>query len=170
MERGLLNKNKKSILLVDDDETVLKTLEKYLNLRGYTVGTAKTGKEAIQKSQRCPFNLAILDVNLPDMSGAEVLVAIDKAEPQMKKIMLTGYPDLVNGNEAINKRADACLIKPVEPARLSELIEQKLAEQTQELAASRKQLLKAANDKNKLKNMNRRILDKLSQFITFRIG
>ena len=127
-----MTQNKKSVLLVDDDETILNAFREYLGLKGYTVETAKTGHEAIQKSKHCFFNLAILDIKLPDMNGTEVLVAIDNAKPGMKKIMLTGYPDLVEGNVAISNHADAYLMKPVELTRLVQLIEQKLAEQAQE--------------------------------------
>jgi len=153
-----VTQNKKSILLVDDDETVLNALGKYLGLKGYAVETAKTGNEAIQKSKHDFFNLAILDIKLPDMSGTKVLVTIDDVEPNMKKIMLTGYPDLVEGNAAIYSRADAYLIKPVEPARLAQLIEQKLVEQAQEVETEQKKAVKAVKDENKKQRMNARAL------------
>jgi DNA-binding NtrC family response regulator len=162
-----LNQNCKCILLVDDDETVLKTLGKYLELKGFTVETAKTGREAIQKSQRCFFNLAILDVNLPDMNGADLLVVIDKSKPEMKKIMLTGYPDLIEGNEAIDNRADACLIKPIEPSKISQLIEQKLIEQKHELEMGRKCLLKTVKDQEKQPESTKKGFGKISQTIMF---
>jgi len=72
--------------------------------------------------------------------------------------MLTGYPDLVEGNAAICSRADAYLIKPVEPARLAQLIEQKLVEQAQEVETEQKKAVKAVKDENKKQRMNARAL------------
>ena len=158
-----MNQNKKSILLVDDDETVLKALGRYLDSKGYKVETAKTGREAIQKSQKDFFNIAILDIKLPDMSGTEVLATLDNSEPEMKKIMLTGYPDLVEGNVIITNRADAYLMKPVEPSRLAQLIEQKLVEQAQELEEERKKTVKAVQNENKKQDINQNRSDKTTQ-------
>lgn len=68
-----MSRNRKRILVVDDDEEVRKTLLSYLTLKGYDVDIAKTGHEAIEKSEKRFFNLAVLDIKLPDMEGTELL-------------------------------------------------------------------------------------------------
>ena len=124
-------KNKPSILIVEDDTKIRETLETILQQKGYNTDTAKNGKEAMQKSKTKFFNLALLDVKLPDMEGTKLLTTIHENLPKMMKIMVTGYPSLENAVEALNQGADAYVIKPVQPKKLLALIEEKLAEQRQ---------------------------------------
>jgi DNA-binding NtrC family response regulator len=144
-----LKQGKKTILVVDDDETVLKSISKYLASKGYGVETATTGREAVEKSKKCFINLAILDIRLPDMDGTELLTRMTETEPKMKKIMLTGYPSLENAAESVNKQADAYILKPVDLKKLSRVIEQKLVEQEQELKMDRKQLVTYIKSRDK---------------------
>jgi len=122
-------KKKKSILVVDDDETVLKSLKDILQSNGYRVDTAKTGKEAIEKSERRFYNLALLDIVLPNMQGTKLLTKMHRTTPKMMKIMVTGYPSLQNAVESLNLGADAYVVKPVSPEELLRVVEDKLKEQ-----------------------------------------
>ena len=124
-------KNKPSILIVEDDANIRETLETILQQKGYDTDTAKNGKEAMQKSETKFFNMALLDIKLPDMEGTKLLTTIHENLPKMMKIMITGYPSLENAVEALNQGADAYVIKPVQPKKLLALIEEKLAEQRQ---------------------------------------
>jgi len=126
-----LAKNKPSILIVEDDANIRETLETILQQKGYDTDTAKNGKEAMQKSETKFFNMALLDIKLPDMEGTKLLTTIHENLPKMMKIMITGYPSLENAVEALNQGADAYVIKPVQPKKLLALIEEKLAEQRQ---------------------------------------
>jgi len=139
----------KSILIVDDDETILRSIRDYLALKGYDVETAKTGKEAIEKSNKHFFNLAILDIKLPDMDGTELLTKIHDTEPRMVKIILTGYGNFGNAVDSVNKRANAYLVKPIEPKKLLEIIEKKLNEQDEELRMDRKKLIAYMESRDK---------------------
>jgi DNA-binding NtrC family response regulator len=132
---------KDSILVVDDDEAVCEKIADYLKLKGYAVQTAKTGREAVEKSKNCFFNLAVLDIRLPDMEGTALLSEMSETEPRMKKIMLTGYPSLNNAAESVNRRADAYLMKPVDLKKLLRVIEEKLTEQQADLTMDRKKLV-----------------------------
>jgi two-component system nitrogen regulation response regulator NtrX len=122
---------KKSILIVEDDEAIAQNLKDILQLEDYSVDTAETGQKAIQKSKAKFYNLALLDIKLPDMKGTKLLTAMHENLPKMVKIMVTGYPSLENAVEALNHGADAYVIKPVEPEKLLALIKEKLAEQSQ---------------------------------------
>jgi len=126
-----LSKNKPSILIVEDDTNIRETLKTILQQKGYNTDTAKNGKEAIQKSKAQFFNLALLDIKLPDIEGTKLLTTMHKTLPKMMKIMITGYPSLENAVEALNQGADAYIIKPVKPEKLLALIEEKLEEQSQ---------------------------------------
>jgi DNA-binding NtrC family response regulator len=101
------------ILVVDDDESIRKTLATILEERGYVVDTAKNGKEAIEKSNTRFYNLALIDIRLPDMEGTKLLTAMKETTPKMVKIIMTGYPSLQNAIEAVNKDADTYMLKPL---------------------------------------------------------
>lgn len=127
---------KKRILVVDDDDAILSSVATILQLKGYNVDTAETGRQAIEKSQSQFFNLALLDIKLPDMEGTSLLVKMHQTTPRMMKIMLTGYPSLENAVAALNLGADAYLLKPVNPKDLLKVVEEKLTEQSEAEALS----------------------------------
>lgn len=124
-------KNKPSVLIVEDDANIRVPLSTILQQKGYKTDTAKNGKEAIQKSKAKFYNLALLDIKLPDMEGTKLLTTMHENTPKMVKIMVTGYPSLENAVEALNHGADAYVIKPVKTEKLLALIEEKLEVQRQ---------------------------------------
>ncbi|MCW3984852.1 MAG: response regulator [Candidatus Bathyarchaeota archaeon] len=91
--------------------------------------TARNGREAIQKSKAKFFNLALIEIKLPDMEGTELLTTIHNTLLKVVKIMITGYPSLENAVKALNLGADAYIIKPVKHPKLLALIKEKLEEQ-----------------------------------------
>ncbi len=108
-----MSKRKNVILIVDDDKTIRDTSAAILEQEGYDVDTAESGAEAIEKSKKKFFDLALVDVRLPDMYGTELLNAMRETTPKMAKIILTGYPSMQNAITAVNEGADAYLLKPV---------------------------------------------------------
>jgi len=126
-----LMKDKPSVLIVEDDANIRETLSTIFQQKGYNTDTAKNGREAIQKSKAKFFNLALLDIKLPDTEGTKLLTTMPKNVPKMVKIVITGYPSLENAVEALNHGADAYIIKPFKPQNLLALIEEKLEEQSQ---------------------------------------
>jgi len=105
--------NEKRIIVIDDDESVVKTIAMILRLRGYAVDTAGTGKEAVAKSKLNSYNLALIDFRLPDVEGTDLLTTMRETTPPMVKIMLTGYPSSENRAKALERHADGFLVKPV---------------------------------------------------------
>jgi DNA-binding NtrC family response regulator len=126
-----LTENKPSILIVEDDANIRKTINTILQQNGYETDTAENGREAIQKSKGKFFNLALLDIKLPDMEGTKLLISMHETQPKMMKIMVTGYPSVENAVDALNYGADAYVIKPFKPEKLLELIGEKLVEQSE---------------------------------------
>jgi two-component system response regulator AtoC len=101
------------ILVVDDDESIRKVLSAVLEENGYSVDTAASGSEAVEKSEANFYNLALIDIRLPDMEGTALLKAMKDTVPAMVKIIVTGYPSLANAMEAVNRGADAYILKPL---------------------------------------------------------
>ena len=120
------------ILVIDDEESIRRTISMTLEKAGYTVDTAENGKEATRKAAENFYNLALIDIRLPDMEGTDLLTALGETTPKMVKIILTGYPALQNAVTAINKGVDAYLIKPVNTEELLKLIKELLDRQRQE--------------------------------------
>jgi DNA-binding NtrC family response regulator len=114
------------ILLVDDDETILESLQLLLEDEGYVVETATTGTMAIAKTFEKVFNLAIVDWRLPDTEGTKLIGKFKETIPKMGKIMLTGYPSMQNAIDSVNNKADAFFQKPVSiKTLLSKIVELK---------------------------------------------
>jgi DNA-binding response OmpR family regulator len=113
---------KKSILVVDDDKAILRTLWRVLFKNGYEVDTAETAGEALEKMKIKQYDLAIIDVILPDLRGTELLV---KAKEELKstvKFIITGYPTGEIGAKARDYGADAFILKPVKITELLSVI------------------------------------------------
>jgi DNA-binding NtrC family response regulator len=120
------------ILVVDDDESIRKVLATILEEEGYTVDTAKNGKEAVTKSRKNVHNLALIDIRLPDIEGTKLLAKLKDTTPKMRKIIITGYPSIQNAIEALNKGADAYILKPFDLDRVLATIKEQLKEQREE--------------------------------------
>lgn len=121
--------DKKKILIVDDDKTILTSFSEILQSKGYSIDTAESGTEAISKTDKDFFNLVLLDIKLPDMEGIDLLNAIRETSPRMMKIVVSGYASLENSVAALNRGADAYLIKPVDPEELVRIVGEKLKKQ-----------------------------------------
>ena len=120
------------ILVVDDDERIRKTMRFILENEGYIVDLATTGNEAIEMAQKAAYNVALLDILLPDMEGIELLKLMKNNVPKTRKIMVTGYPSMQNAISALNKKADAYLVKPVAVEKLLNLVKAQLQLQKEE--------------------------------------
>ena len=121
--------NRKRILIVDDDKAILNSFKDILQSEGYIIDTAETGQEALEKTEAQSYNLALLDIKLPDIQGMELLVEMHEGTPKMMKIMVTGHATLENAVESLNLGADAYITKPVKPEELLRVVGEKLKEQ-----------------------------------------
>jgi DNA-binding NtrC family response regulator len=120
------------ILVVDDDERITATLQAILENEGYAVDVAATGTEAIRKSKNAVYNVALIDIKLPDMEGTDLLTLMRDSIPKVRKIIITGYPSMQNAIEAVNKEADAYLMKPVDVDNLIRIVGEQLKLQKEE--------------------------------------
>lgn len=105
---------KESIIVVDDDEITCRSLELVFIRKGYESEIARTGSEAIEKVRNRFFNIALLDIKLPDIEGTELLKTLKKIRPLMSVIMITGYASLNTAVKAMNDGASGYINKPVD--------------------------------------------------------
>lgn len=110
--------NPRNVLVVDDDEDMLNILAEGLRKEEHQVTTAGTGAEALERLEEQLFDLAVLDLKLPDISGVQVLQAIRERNPEAKVVIITGYASLETAVEALRGGAYDYVSKPV---RMEEL-------------------------------------------------
>ena len=133
------------ILIVDDNREIRTILEEYLREEGYAAQGAGDGNEALAKHGESPFDLIITDLNMPGMTGMELIKAISEEESTTEFIIITGYASLDSAIEAVKAGAFDYIVKPF---RIEEL----------------RVVIKNARDKIMLKKANKQLFDKLRSF------
>ncbi len=118
----------KKILVIEDDQEVLKMLLDYLRLLGYEPKGAEDGLNGLKALRSSTFDAVITDITMPYVSGIGIISIIKKDHPQIPVIAITGFGEEVEAL-AQEKHADAVLSKPFEMKELKELIERLLANQ-----------------------------------------
>jgi DNA-binding response OmpR family regulator len=121
---------------VDDDEIIRTTFTEILQQEGYDVDVAEDGAQAIDKSNSKLFDVALVDMRLPDMLGTDLLDKMRKTTPKMAKIMVTATPTLGNAIAAVNRGADGYITKPVVPDDLLAAIREQLQKRDEEATYS----------------------------------
>lgn len=118
------------ILVVDDEEAQRTLLAGFLEKKDYTVTTAASGKEAIEKNRTAGFDLAILDLKMPEIDGVETMAKMKEIDPETDFIILTGYGTVESAVEAMKLGAYDYLNKPINLDELELMIERIHEEQT----------------------------------------
>ena len=129
------------ILIVDDDESIREVLTSILTDEGYVVEAVDTGEKAVKATHEKFYNLALIDIRLPDIEGTKLLTKLKDTVPKMRKIIITGYPTLQNAIEAVNKGADAYIIKPIDMEETLKVIREQLQKQAEEKKYSEQKIV-----------------------------
>ena len=102
------------VLVVDDDPQVRELLREFLTPKDYEVIEAATGEEGIRRAREDRPHLVLLDINLPDKSGLDVLREIKASNPEMGVIMVTAIQEEEVGREAMQNGAFDYITKPLD--------------------------------------------------------
>ena len=135
-----------NILIIDDDKGMCRTLSRIFEMDGYKIATANTGLSGADCVKENSFNIAILDIKLPDINGVKLLEIIKKIAPDLSVIMMTAYASTENAIEALNRGADAFVTKPFDIEELRAVVrksieKQRLAKEKQRLENELKESL-----------------------------
>lgn len=133
------------ILIVDDNREIRTILEEYLKEEGYVADGAGDAEKALARHAEAPYDLIITDLNMPGMTGIELIKEIAKTGGTTEFIIITGYASLDTAIEAVKAGAYDYLVKPF---RIEEL----------------KVVIKNARDKITLQKANKQLFDKLKSF------
>ena len=120
---------KERILIVDDDEGTRRSLSLIFDKKRYETETADTGREALEKIREKFFNLAILDIKLPDMEGVELIAPLKERHPDTVVIMATAYASVETAVRALNDGASAYIVKPMNMDEVLATIKETLEKQ-----------------------------------------
>ena len=142
----------KTILIVDDEDRLRLSLSLILQKESYRVETAANAEEARDCLRLREYDLMFLDLNMPGISGIDLLAEVHRQAPDMPVLILTAYGALESAIKAIRLGARDYLIKPVEPVviltRVAEILaeseqparKKEIVEQIQELLAELKNM------------------------------
>ncbi len=101
------------LLIVDDDQNACYTLSDIFQDKGYIVEAASTGKGAIDKVKKTEFNVALIDIKLPDMDGTALLKQFKRIKPDIVCLIITGHAALQNVISALKEGASGYFVKPL---------------------------------------------------------
>jgi len=110
------------VLLIDDEETLLEYLAKRLLKMGFTVKATFSGPEAIEAAKGEHFDVAVVDLKMPDMDGVETQRRLREVQPFLQCIVLTGHGSIESALESGQEEAFDYLMKPVDYDKLVDVI------------------------------------------------
>jgi DNA-binding NtrC family response regulator len=119
-----------NVLVVDDDKEIRNTLIAILESENYLVQTAESGKKAIRLCEKTTFDVALIDIELPDIKGTELLHILKEKQPKMVRIIITGHPSIENAAKSVNEKADGYIMKPFDIQELLAIIKKLVDEKT----------------------------------------
>ena len=116
------------VLLVDDEDEMVTALAERLSLRGIEADWVSSGEDAIARVTDEKYDIVVLDVKMPGMSGLETMEQIQRLQPQTKVIFLTGHGSVSDFNSCIEAGACFYLMKPTDIEVLIEKMNEALKE------------------------------------------
>lgn len=116
------NRPQKRILWVDDEIDLLKPHLLFLQARGYHVDAISNGDDALELMREAPYDLVLLDEQMPGRSGLEVLVVMRRTDPHQRVVMVTKSEEDHTMTEAIGRRVDDYLVKPTSPRQVLSVV------------------------------------------------
>ena len=135
------------VLVIDDETSVCQGCKRIFEEEGCSVETALSGKEGLDKAREEFFDVIVIDLKMPDISGMEVLRNIKQEQPDVAVIMITGYASVPNAIEAMKLGAEDYLPKPFTPDEISLVMERALRRKrgVKEGVINKEEVLKVLN-------------------------
>ncbi|HGY55875.1 MAG TPA: response regulator [Caldithrix abyssi] len=115
-------KSETSVLIVDDEKPIVRTLKKYLEMEKYKVITASSAEEGFQLYQNYSPRIILIDIQLPGVSGIELLDLIRSKDQNTEIIIISGHGTMDTAVEAMRRQASDFLTKPIELDALGQTV------------------------------------------------
>ncbi|MBC8218832.1 MAG: PAS domain S-box protein, partial [Planctomycetes bacterium] len=180
MEEKVRSKRNESLLIVEDDESQLRTLTAIMEEEGFEVIGCSTATEAIEHIKHLDIGVVILDLRLPDLSGTQLLDRLAGATDKIRVIINTAYSSYESAKEALNFGAFAYVEKAGDPDELlryvhrafqaslrsyADELETAVAERTHDLLQANELLNKKIKEQEKTENLRRQERDKAQKYL-----
>ena len=124
------------VLLVDDDHHIRIMLKAFLETRGYRVELAVNGQDALTKLGEADYDIVVVDYNMPEVDGLEVLRHTRQSWPSLPVVLMTGGGrSAITAQAIVELGAEACLLKPFDLQTLDETLAEALSPQLKPLIA-----------------------------------
>ncbi len=111
------------VLVVDDDPQVCKTVGLILQEHGYHVQSYTQPRQALQAVRKSPFDIALIDIKMPDLTGLELVEKIKEEDPRVATIVMTAYPDIQTAAETMRLGSRDYITKPFREEQLLTAVE-----------------------------------------------
>jgi DNA-binding NtrC family response regulator len=111
-----------TVLVVDDDENIIAAFQDFFRREHYTMISASSSAEALQKIKGRTIDLLVTDIRLQYQSGVSLFLQLKAMYPDLSVIVITGYPDAIKEQEVVALGAKCLLLKPLDLNRLREAI------------------------------------------------
>jgi len=130
-----MSESKIKLLVVDDEVRFLTTLTQRLSLRDFAVTPVTSGPEALDRAAEQEFDLALVDLKMPGMSGEEVLQRLKEDHPFIEVVILTGHGSIDSAVTCTQAGSYSYLQKPCETNELLEVLKEAYKRRLQRLLA-----------------------------------
>jgi DNA-binding NtrC family response regulator len=117
-----MNGQKPLVVVIDDEQGILDVVSRFAQRAGYETIACSSGRDAIARLQARRADLVMVDLRMPDLGGLDVLRAIREIDPHCQAVLMTGYASVETAVEAIKLGATDYLSKPLDFARLEQLL------------------------------------------------
>jgi putative nucleotidyltransferase with HDIG domain len=154
-------KREETILLVDDEESILDITSEFFELKGYQVFTAENGIEAIKILEKEKIDCCFSDIDMPKMDGLELAERIRNLDNSIPVIIMTGYPSLENTIQTLKNGVVDFLIKPVNMNQMEICLRRVLRER--QLFVDNILLKKELAGKKRLEELNRELYSRVDE-------
>ena len=124
MVDSIMNEKPSRILVIDDDNIILSTVGEMLELRGFEVKKLSSAREALKHIASYPCDVIISDINMPDMTGLDLVKRIRSFNTEVAIILMTGFVESYSIQDAILSGADEYIQKPFDEGQLYRIVQQ----------------------------------------------
>jgi signal transduction histidine kinase/DNA-binding response OmpR family regulator len=136
------------VLVVDDEPSVVEVFEEFLEAQGYTLTLAASGEDAVRRLPECRPDIILTDLNLPGLSGLEVMRAAKSIDPEVCVVVVTGYASASTAIDALRQGAYDYVTKPFDLGDVLQIVERGLA--NRRLKVLNRELLEELRQKNEI--------------------
>ena len=155
----------KTLLIVDDEGSILDVAKEFFEIKGYDVFTAGNGVEALAILGSEKIDCCFTDINMPEMDGLDLAEQIRQQDNTIPVVIMTGFPSFENTLKTMKNGVVDFLIKPVDLGQMEICLERVLRER--QLFIENLMLRKEIEGKNRLERLNRELLLKVEELNVF---